>query len=319
MAVFTDVPFEEAAALLRRLELGELRAMAACDGGIENTNYFVDTDRGAYVLTLFERLTREQLPFYLHLMQHLASRGVPVPRPAPDAEGRILHSLEGKPAAVVGRLRGKSELAPDARHCGAVGDMLGRMHLAGNDYERHQPNLRGLQWWREAVPVLLPYVGKHQRTLLQDELAFQIRVGTSRSHAALPRGPVHADLFRDNVMFEGTCLSGFLDFYFAGCDTFLFDIGVCLNDWCVDLDTGRSDAVREAAFLRAYESVRPLGPEEHRMLPALARAAALRFWISRLWDHHIPREAAVLNAHDPSHFERVLRQRVSDADGSDIF
>lgn len=319
MAVFTDVPFEEAAALLRRLELGELRAMAACDGGIENTNYFVDTDRGAYVLTLFERLTREQLPFYLHLMQHLASRGVPVPRPAPDAEGRILHSLEGKPAAVVGRLRGKSELAPDARHCGAVGDMLGRMHLAGSDYERHQPNLRGLHWWRETVPVLLPCVSKHQRTLLQEELAFQIRVGTSHSHAALPRGPVHADLFRDNVMFEGTCLSGFLDFYFAGCDTFLFDIGVCLNDWCVDLDTGRSDAVREAAFLRAYESVRPLGPEEHRMLPTLARAAALRFWISRLWDHYIPREAAVLNAHDPSHFERVLRQRVSDADGSDIF
>ena len=319
MAVFTDVPFEKAAAFLRRLELGELQAMSACHGGIENTNYFVDTDRGGYVLTLFERLTREQLPFYLHLMQHLADRGVPVPRPAWDAEGRILHSLEGKPAAVVGRFRGKSELAPDARHCGAVGDMLARMHLAGSDYERHQPNLRGLQWWAETVPVLLPYISKHQRTLLQDELAFQIRVGTSHGHAALPRGPVHADLFRDNVMFEGTCLSGFLDFYFAGCDTFLFDIGVCLNDWCVDLDSGRSDAVREAAFLKAYASVRPLGPEEHRLLPALKRAAALRFWISRLWDHHIPREAAVLNAHDPGHFERVLRQRVSGGDGADIF
>ena len=319
MAVFTEVPFEEAAAFLRRLGLGELRAMAACHGGIENTNYFVDTDRGAYVLTLFERLAWEQLPFYLHLMQHLASRGIPVPRPAPDAEGRILHRLKGKPAAVVGRLRGKSELAPDARHCGAVGEMLARMHLAGRDYARHQPNLRGLPWWKETVPVLLPYVGKDQRTLLLDELAFQTRIAASPDYAALPRGPIHADLFRDNVMFEGGCLSGFLDFYFAGCDTFLFDIGVCLNDWCVDLDSGRADAVRGAAFLTAYESVRPLVPEERRLLPALERAAALRFWVSRLWDCYMPREAAVLKAHDPSHFERVLRQRVSDAAGADIF
>jgi homoserine kinase type II len=313
MAVFTEVPFEEAAALLRGLELGELRAKAPCYGGIENTNYFVDTDRGEYVLTLFERLAWEQLPFYLHLMQHLASRDVPVPRPAPDAEGRILHRLKGKPAAVVGRLHGRSELTPDARHCGAVGEMLARMHLAGRDYDRHQPNPRGLPWWKETVPVLLPYVGEAQRTLLLDELGFQTQIAASSDYAALPRGPVHADLFRDNVMFEEGCLSGFLDFYFAGCDTFLFDIGVCLNDWCVDLDNGRADAERTVAFLTAYESVRPLVPEERRLLPALERAAALRFWISRLWDHYVPREAAVLKAHDPSHFERVLRQRVSDA------
>jgi homoserine kinase type II len=319
MAVFTEIPLEEAAAFLRRLGLGELRAMAACHGGIENTNYFVDTDRGEYVLTLFERLTSEQLPFYLHLMQHLASRGVPVPRPAPDAEGRILHRLESKPAAVVGRLRGKSELAPEAGHCGAVGEMLARTHLAGRDYARHQPNLRGLQWWKETVPVLLPYVGEDQRTLLLDELAFQTRIAASPDYAALPRGPVHADLFRDNVMFEGGCLSGFLDFYFAGCDAFLFDIGVCLNDWCVDLDSGRRDAARGAAFLAAYESVRPLVPEERRLLPALERAAALRFWVSRLRDYHMPREASALKAHDPRHFERLLHQRVSDAAGPGIF
>jgi homoserine kinase type II len=319
MAVFTEVPFEEAAAFLLGLRLGELRAIAACHGGIENTNYFVDTDRGDYVLTLFERLAWDELPFYLHLMQHLANRGVPVPRPAQDAEGRILHRLKGKPAAVVGRLRGRNELAPDARHCGAVGEMLARMHLAGRDYARHQPNLRGLPWCKETVPTLLPYVGEDQRTLLSGELAFQMRVAKLPDYAALPRGPVHGDLFRDNVMFEGGCLSGFLDFYFAGCDTFLFDIGVCLNDWCVDLDSGRAEAVREEAFLPAYESVRPLVPEERRLLPALLRAAALRFWVSRLWDYYIPREAAVLKAHDPSHFESVLRQRVSDATGVGIF
>jgi homoserine kinase type II len=311
MAVFTEVAFEEAAAFLRELGLGQLRGKAPCYGGIENTNYFVDTERGEYVLTLFERLAWEQLPFYLHLMEHLANRGIPVPRPVPDSEGRILHRLKGKPAAVVARLRGKNELAPDALQCGALGDMLARMHLAGRDYARHQPNLRGLPWWKENVPVLLPHVGKDQRTLLLEELAFQTRVAASTDYAALPRGAVHADLFRDNVMFEDGRLSGFLDFYFAGCDTFLFDIGVCLNDWCVDLDSGRADAEREAAFLAAYESVRPLVPEERRLLPALARAAALRFWVSRLRDFHMPREAAVLKAHDPSHFERVLRQRVS--------
>jgi homoserine kinase type II len=312
MAVFTEVPFAEAAEFVRGLDLGELRAKTPCYGGIENTNYFVDTDRGEYVLTLFERLAWEQLPFYLHLMQHLASRGVPVPRPAPDSEGHILHRLKGKPAAVVARLRGKNELTPDARHCGAVGDMLARMHLAGRDYVRHQPNLRGLSWWKETIPALLSYVGDEQRTLLLHELAFQTRIAASPGYAILPRGTVHADLFRDNVLFEGHCLSGFLDFYFAGCDTFLFDIGVCLNDWCVNLDSGRADTERRAAFLSAYESVRPLVPEERRLLPALLRGAALRFWLSRLWDWHIPREAAVLKAHDPSHFERILRQYVSD-------
>src|SRR4051794_12373931 len=198
MAVFTEVPFEQAAAFLRRLGLGELRAIAACHGGIENTNYFVDTDRGEYVLTLFERMAWDQLPFYLHLMQHLASRGLPVPGPAPDAEGQILHCLKGKPAAVVGRLRGKSELAPDGRHCGEVGATLARMHLAGRDYARHQPNLRGLPWFKETVPVLLPHVSLHQRVLLLDELDFQTRIAASPGYAALPRGPIHADLFRDN-------------------------------------------------------------------------------------------------------------------------
>jgi homoserine kinase type II len=319
MAVFTEVSFEEAAAFLQRLDLGSLRTMAACHGGIENTNYFVSTDSGEYVLTLFERLAWEELPFYLHLMQHLASRGVPVPRPAPDDDGRILHLLKDKPAAVVGRLCGKSELTPDAHQCGAVAEMLARMHLAGRDYARHQPNLRGLPWWKEAVPALLPYVDKDQRTLLLDELAFQTRIAASPDYASLPRGPIHADLFRDNVMFEGRGLSGFLDFYFAGCDTFLFDIGVCLNDWCVDPGSGHADEVRAAAFLTAYESVRPLVAEERRLLSGLQRAAALRFWISRLWDCYMPREAAALKPHDPSHFERVLRHRVSDAAGADIF
>ena len=310
MAVFTEVSFDEAAVFLSLLDLGQLQTIKAAAGGIENTNYFVDTDQGHFVLTLFERLTFEQLPFYLHLMKHLAARGIPVPDPTASATGEILHRLKGKPAAVVNKLRGHSELRPTAAHCAAVGDMLARMHLAGLDYPQAQGNLRGLPWWNQTVPSVLPHLTSCQRSLLLSELAYQNHIASSSVYQGLPQGAVHADLFRDNVMFEGAQLTGFFDFYFAGCDTFLFDIGVCLNDWCVDLTSGASAQDRADAFMSAYQQVRPLTPQERSLLPALQRAAALRFWLSRLWDFYLPREAAVLSPHDPTHFERVLRARL---------
>ena len=316
MAVFTEVSFDEASALLQKLNLGQLENMEGCAGGIENTNYFVTTAQGAYVLTLFERLTFEQLPFYLWLMKHLALKGIPVPDPAADRDGDILHTLKGKPAAVVNRLRGKHELQPTGAHCAAVGAMLARMHLAARDYERQQPNLRGLAWWNETVPVVLPYLDGPEAALIRSELAYQNHVAASSAYAALPRGPIHADLFRDNVMFDTRApgqfeLTGFFDFYFAGVDSWLFDIAVCLNDWCIDLGTGAADAARTTAFLQAYSAVRALTAAERELLPAMLRAGALRFWTSRLWDFHLPREASVLKPHDPSHFERVLRQRIA--------
>jgi homoserine kinase type II len=320
MAVYTEVPFADAAALIERLNLGTLTELRGIQGGIENTNYFVTSERDGqtveHVLTVFERLSAEQLPFYLHLMKHLATHGVPVPEPAADANGEILHSLQGKPAAVVDKLRGASELAPTTAHCAAVGALLARLHGVGRDFDRHQPNLRGLAWWNETVPVVLPFIDEAQAALLRAELAYQNHVAESSAYRALPRGPIHADLFRDNVLFEDGAVSGFFDFYFAGVDTWLFDIAVCLNDWCVqhggDAD-GQPEPALEQAFLRAYESVRPLSPAERRLLPAMQRAGALRFWLSRLWDLHLPREAAMLQAHDPSHFERVLRARLPNA------
>ncbi|MGE5331943.1 MAG: homoserine kinase [Nitrospirota bacterium] len=309
MAVFTQVSDNEARELLRQLQLGELHALRGIEGGIENTNYFVTCDEGEFVLTLFERLTAEQLPFYLHLMKHLAHKGIPVPDPRANKAGDILHTVCGKPAAVVNRLAGRSQLAPEAVHCAAVGGMLARMHLAGRDYDRQQPNLRGLPWWNETVPVVLPHIGPDQAALLRAELAYQNHIAASPAYAALPRGPVHADLFRDNVMFEGAQLTGFFDFYFAGVDSFLFDLAVCLNDWCIDLPTGAHDAHRATAMIDAYQAVRALTAAERSLLPALLRAGALRFWISRLWDYYLPREASMLTPHDPSHFERVLRQR----------
>ncbi len=314
MAVFTEVSPADATALLKSLELGELVELKGISGGIENTNYFLTSERDGsqrqHVLTLFERLSFEQLPFYLHLMQHLAAHGIPVPNPVATPKGEILLKVKGKPAALVNRLSGHSELAPTTDHCAQVGAMLARMHLAGRDYPRHQPNLRGLPWWNDTVPVVLPYMETEQAQLLRSELAYQNHVAASAAYAALPRGPVHADLFRDNVMFDQGQLSGFFDFYFAGVDTWLFDLAVCLNDWCIDLPTGAHDAERAQAFVAAYQSVRPLEAAERQLLPALLRAGALRFWVSRLWDFHLPREASMLKAHDPTHFERVLRERV---------
>jgi homoserine kinase type II len=315
MAVFTEVPFDEAARLLNRLQLGRLGELQGIAAGIENTNYFATTDQGRYVLTVFERLSFEQLPFYLYLMKHLAERGIPVPAPQADASGELLHTVQGKPAAVVERLSGGHRLSPNADHCTRVGAMLARMHLAGQDYPRQQANLRGLTWWTQTVPVVLPFLSATQASFLCEELHYQQQLASSAVFAQLPRGPVHADLFRDNVLFDQLPngvdqLSGFFDFYFAANDVFLFDLGVTLNDWCVDLDSGVLVEDRAQALLAAYDEVRPLHSAELRLLPAMMRAAALRFWISRLWDKHLPRDAALLSAHDPAHFERVLRCRV---------
>jgi homoserine kinase type II len=321
MAVYTEVSFAEAAALLHTLNLGDLTELQGIQGGIENTNYFVTSERDgatlAHVLTVFERLDFNQLPYYLQLMKHLAAQGIPVPDPVGNAQGDILHTVQGKPAAVVNKLRGRSALDPSLAQCEAVGAMLARMHLAARDFPLSQPNLRGLPWWNETVPVVLPFLNPEQTRLIRTELAYQNHIAASPAYAALPRGPIHADLFRDNVLFDGSQLAGFFDFYFAGTDTWLFDIAVCMNDWCVlhgdettDVLDGTHDESRAQVFLAAYQSVRPLGTAERSLLGAMLRAAALRFWLSRLWDLHLPRDAALLQAHDPSHFERVLRDRV---------
>ncbi len=322
MAVYTEVSSSRASALLHQLNLGELQELRGCAGGIENTNYFVTAVHGGktrdYVLTLFERLSATQLPFYLKLMKHLAQRGIAVPEPHANALGDLVFDVEGKPAALVNRLRGKSVLGPTPAHCAVVGAHLARMHLAATDFRLAQPHLRGLAWWNKTVPVVLPYMGAAPSELIRNELAYQNEVALSDAYRLLPRGPIHADLFRDNVLFEERngqpSLGGFFDFYFAGVDHWLFDVAVCLNDWCVDLNSGTHDAARARSFLHAYQSVRALTDAELHLLPAMARASALRFWISRLWDYHLPRPAHILQAHDPSHFERVLRQRIARTD-----
>jgi homoserine kinase type II len=311
MAVFTPVSLDEIIPWAAQFPIGTVRSIQGISSGIENSNFFLFTDRGEYVLTIFEKLSFEQLPFYLNLMRHLAERDVLVPAPIANSQGDILHRLQGKPAAIVSRLHGDWVPAPRPVHCASVGAMLARMHLAAHDYPLHQPNLRGLSWWRETTPVVLPYLSDDNQQLLRAEMQFQENLAASTIYPSLPSGPIHADLFRNNVMFNGEQLSGFFDFYFAGCDRWLFDVAVTVNDWCIDLDSGATDAARVRALLDAYHAVRPFTLEEISAWPAMLRAAALRFWISRLYDFYLPREAEMLTPHDPTHFERILRHRIA--------
>jgi homoserine kinase type II len=309
MAVFTAITHEQLARWLAQFDLGGLVGFEGIASGIENTNYFVDTEAGRFVLTLFERLDSGQLPFYLGMMRHLAARGVPCPDPVEDRAGRILGELAGKPAALVTRLRGASQMAPGAVHCAQVGAVLAGMHRAASDYPGDLPNLRGLAWWRETTPKVLPFLDASQSALLREELAAQEAFMTSPVYRALRRSAVHADLFRDNVLFDGDHLGGVIDFYFAGCDTWMFDLAVTCNDWCIDDTTGALDPARLTALLSAYHAVCPVEAGEREAWPMMLRAAALRFWLSRLFDLHLPRPAEMVTPKDPTHFERILRAR----------
>ncbi|MGJ7915676.1 homoserine kinase [Massilia sp. LXY-6] len=311
MAVFTTVTLDDLSQWIKQFPLGKALDLQGISSGIENSNFFLTTERGEFVLTIFENLSFEQLPFYVQLMRHLAERGVPVPAPVPNAQGELVVALAGKPAVVVSKLDGSSQMDPQPVHCAEVGAMLARMHLAGRDFPLRQPNLRGLDWWIETVPKVLPFLDAEKAALLESELAFQRAFAAGDTYRQLEQGPVHADLFRNNVMFVGERLSGCFDFYFAGWDSWLFDLAVTVNDWCIDLDTGRLDQVRVRALTRAYHATRPFTAAEAQAWQPMLRAAALRFWLSRLYDLHRPREAEMLTPHDPSHFERVLRERIA--------
>jgi len=313
MAVFTPVSDDDARELLKHYSLGELISLRGITAGIENTNYFLATTQGEYVLTLFEVLTYEQLPFYIELMHHLAQKGIPVPEPQTRRNGERLGLLHGKPTAIVTRLSGGYEPDPGATHCALAGATLARTHLAGSSFAMQQPNLRGLAWWRETIPKVLPFLDPGQAELISAVLEEQIAFAQSGLYGELPSGPAHCDLFRDNVLFDGTYetprMGGFIDFYFAGCDTWLFDVAVSVNDWCIDRNSGVFIDEKLQAWLRAYAQVRPFTAAERQAWPLLLQAAALRFWTSRLFDYFLPRPAQTLKPHDPRHFERVLRER----------
>jgi homoserine kinase type II len=309
MAVFTPVSETQLAEWLRRYSVGTLGALEPIASGIENTNYFVTTSQGRYVLTLFERLPAEELPFYIELMAHLARHGIPCPAPIADLADRYISSLNGKPAALVTRLKGRSLDSPGVAECARLGALLARMHLAARSYPAFLENPRGPKWWRIAARAVRPFLDADAQRLLDEELQFQSRY----RFPDLPRGPVHADLFRDNALFEDGQISGVIDFYFAGVDCMLYDCAVCANDWClVDPRADRRlDEAKTRAFLAAYAEVRPFTALERGAWPVMLRAGALRFWLSRLYDLHLPRPGMLVHAHDPEHFRDMLALRAA--------
>ena len=309
MSVFTTVTADELRHWLHDYAVGELLELRGISAGIENTNYFVTTSDGRYVLTLFEKLTAGELPFYLNLMAHLAEHGVPSAHPVANRAGSYLGELNGKPAALVARLDGADVTAPAPAQCAAVGAVLGRLHTAGLSYPAKMDNPRGPKWWRSVLPDILPFLPPHEAALLQDEVHFQSRYRFSD----LPRGTIHADLFRDNVLFAGDRVAGVIDFYFACTDVLLYDIAIAVNDWCTAADGGMNAGLARA-FLNGYAAVRPYTPVEHDAWPVMLRAAALRFWVSRLYDLHLPRSGELTHAKDPAHFRRILELRIRDGD-----
>lgn len=305
MSVFTTVTRDQLDDWLKHYSIGTLVSYEGIAAGIENTNYFVTTTQGRHVLTLFEKLKAHELPFYLNLQSHLASHGIPCPMPVPDRAGAFLRELNGKPAALVSFLTGRDVAQPSSDQCGRAGALLAAIHAAGQSYQGRMNNPRGPQWWTAVAPEIEPFLGADDAALLKSEIAFQAR----HRREELPRGAIHADLFRDNVLFDGARISGVIDFYFACTDALLYDVAIAVNDWCLTGD-GRIEPARAGALLAAYARERPFTAGERKVWPVMLRAGALRFWVSRLYDFHLPRSGELTHAKDPGHFRRILAGHV---------
>lgn len=308
MSVYTPVEQHELVSFLADYDLGKLENFQGISAGIENTNYFVTTSSQSLVLTLFESLGVDELPYFLELMAFLAEHGIPSAHPIADHQGQYLRTLNNRPAALVQRLTGASVIEPNTAQCQAIGKALGLMHSAVKEFSAVRDNTRGPHWWHETLNALRANIGGQDLQLLEEELTFQAHA----RHAELPRGVIHADLFRDNALFDGDTLAGVIDFYYACNDVLLYDVAVTLNDWCSQPD-GRLHEQKSRALLRAYQVERPLLEAERLAWPVLLRAAALRFWLSRLYDLHFPREGEITHTKDPDVFKQILLQRKAHA------
>jgi homoserine kinase type II len=301
MAVFTSVSEADLGAWLANYSLGALLELQGIPEGIQNTNYFVTTSNGRFVLTLFEKLTATELPFYLNLMAHLSRHGIPCPCPAADLHNRFLGELNGKPACIVSRLSGKSITQPTVANCAAMGAMLGRMHSAGQSFAEQMPDPRGAAWREEASQQVLKFLSAQDAAMLKSEVELHTRPLTD-----IPRGIIHADLFKDNVLMDGERVGGLVDFYFACTGNLLYDVAITVNDWCMGSE-GKLDAERTRAMLKAYHVTRPFTEEEAEAWPRALRIAALRFWLSRVYDLHLPRDGELVVPRNPEPFKRILQ------------
>jgi homoserine kinase type II len=306
MAVYTDVTAEQLAEFLAGYDLGELLSYKGIAEGVENSNFLVHTSTGNYILTLYEkRVAAKDLPFFLGLMQHLAGRGISCPLPIKNRQGEALGKVAGRPCAIISFLDGLWIRRPSATHCAALGEALARLHLAGLDFELKRRNTLSVDGWRPLFEHSRDRANEVQRNLrefIEKELATLERAWPR----GLPQGVIHADLFPDNVFFLGDTLSGMIDFYFACNDSLAYDIAVCLNAWCFEIDHSYN-VTKGRALLQAYARVRPLTEPERDALPRLARGAALRFLLTRLVDWFNVPPGALVRPKDPMEYFRKLR------------
>lgn len=306
MAVYTEVSDDELSSFLASYDLGEALSFKGIAEGVENTNYLVHTEAGPHILTLYEkRVSLEDLPFFLGLMEHLAARGVSCPLPVRDRNGEMLRELSGRPAAIITFLEGLWVRRPSAEHCAALGETLAKLHLAGQDFPMTRANALSVSGWR---PLHDSCRGGADSILqgLNAEVSEELSSLEDAWPCDFPQGVIHADLFPDNVFFLGGRVSGVIDFYFACNDMLAYDIAICLNAWCFEQD-GSFNITKARALLRAYTALRPFTDEEFEALPVLARGAALRFLLTRIYDWLNTSADALVKPKDPLEYVRKLR------------
>lgn len=308
MAVYTALNEADLTDLLARYDVGELVSFTGIQDGVENSNFFVTTTAETYVVTVFEKHPPEEVPYFLYLTAHLAAQGVPCAAPIADEQGGFLQTVRGKPTALIERLPGRTLTTPEPGHCTAVGRAMAQMHVAAASFDRHHANERGPRWWLATARKLRELLDADDRAVLDAECEHQ----RAQREVELPSGTIHADLFRDNVLFDSDRLAGMIDFNYACDDCLLYDVAVAVNDWCGDA-AGRLDPERTRALLEAYHAVRPFTADEARHWSTMLRAGALRFWLSRLLDLHYPRPAEVPHVKDPDEYRRVLHARRTEA------
>lgn len=306
MAVYTDVADDELRAFVALYDIGEVLSCKGIAEGVENSNYLVTTERGNFILTLYEkRVAREDLPFFIALMEHLAVNGVACPTPLHGRDGRALRELCGRPAAIVTFLAGMWPRRIQPFHCAALGRALAALHRAGASFTRSRPNNLSVAGWRRLFEACAARAGEVQPGLA-DELSGELRLLERDWPCGLPTGVIHADLFPDNVFFRDRAVSGLIDFYFACSDFLAYDVAVCLNAWCFEAD-GSLNVTKARLLLDNYRQARPLSVDELAALPLLARGSALRFLLTRLFDWLNQPAGALVRPKDPLEFLRRLR------------
>jgi homoserine kinase type II len=313
MSVYTIIETSELRSFLSHYNVGELVDFEGISDGIENTNYFVNTDQGRFVLTIFEQHTFEEMQYYLNLMHHLADHKVPSANPVADKNGQYLSHFKNKPIALVERLNGGSIRDTTIDHCRQLGTAMGKMHSAGLSYTSRQANPRGPAWCHHTAQRVMQKLDADDQQMLDIEVEFQ----KQQRHADMPRGVIHADLFRDNALWvrddKPDVFSGIIDFYYSCDDVLLYDLAISANDWCVNDDFSLNQD-KVTALLTGYNDYRKLADDEQQYWPAMLRAGALRFWLSRLQDKHFPREGELVHTKDPDEFKAILVDRINRSD-----